>query len=528
MPFESLSFRHTFHFPDIPHRWLPLIYLYDPDLPLFPLFYFHVLRNNILPSTRPRLADRAFGYVEHVRLQDPGVDVDIVVNKNLSIAGSEVFAVPVERELRERFGIANPVTLVDVANCFEAPLDAANVLLVELWHRVVANALDDRLPFGRLWDGVLGLARFVASFNSGGRKGELIQTHYFARRFGVPIQSAAGIPQLDFHLFPTASEFFDGDNPLNDFPQFRNLVRVAELVAQHYGRRVPVAGFELTAFSNPRPGHLNTAELFRIIRDGHIRQALQHSAIDCFNAFGKGPPRTVLYLLMLNDLRHGLLRPAELTSENCGGIYDDLKRISTYQSPKVIELYAQQCFGNIHAMPADIWVSNFLKWPLAVYSRERVRRPFTQIFSHARGLGKVERLIWATAQARKVHSSMCDNAVWCIKKASGQNRSRAANPLGCNICSDVIRNACPAFAAIRRDTVGFNNADPSATFQVFTSASDNITRNQSFVGCSGTSIYDHITDEFSPIDDPSGFAFYPARTHVGGTTMTVEDFVDMY
>lgn len=66
MPFESLSFRHTFHFADIPHRWLPLISLYDPDLPLFPIYYFHLLRNNLTPGARPLITDRAFGYVEHL------------------------------------------------------------------------------------------------------------------------------------------------------------------------------------------------------------------------------------------------------------------------------------------------------------------------------------------------------------------------------------------------------------------------------------------------------------------------------
>ena len=40
MPFESLAFRHTYDFTGFPDRWLPLIHLYDADLPLFPVTIF--------------------------------------------------------------------------------------------------------------------------------------------------------------------------------------------------------------------------------------------------------------------------------------------------------------------------------------------------------------------------------------------------------------------------------------------------------------------------------------------------------
>jgi hypothetical protein len=43
---------------------------------------------------------------------------------------------------------------------------AANPFLAEVWERVVSNHYDGKLPFGRLWDEVLGLARWVASWNS--------------------------------------------------------------------------------------------------------------------------------------------------------------------------------------------------------------------------------------------------------------------------------------------------------------------------------------------------------------------------
>jgi hypothetical protein len=46
MAFESLAYRYTFEIVSFPERWLPLIHLYDPDLPLFPIYYYHVLNES--------------------------------------------------------------------------------------------------------------------------------------------------------------------------------------------------------------------------------------------------------------------------------------------------------------------------------------------------------------------------------------------------------------------------------------------------------------------------------------------------
>ena len=75
MPFEALSEKHEFLIPDFPEEWLPLVYLYDPDLPLFPIYYFHVLDPELAPGHRPSERDRAFGYVHHVNLEPSGLRV---------------------------------------------------------------------------------------------------------------------------------------------------------------------------------------------------------------------------------------------------------------------------------------------------------------------------------------------------------------------------------------------------------------------------------------------------------------------
>ncbi len=529
MAFESLAYRYSFNIPNFPERWLPLIHFYDPDLPLFPIYYFHVLPEGLSENHRPRDSERAFGYIERMNIsENNAAEVTIISNKDLSNRDNDRYLTPVTNEVKERFGVRDPVTADNIQNVFSAPLDRSNRVLSEIWERVVSNAYGNLLPFGRLWDGTLGMARFVASwYSQSGRKGELIQTHYFASRFGVRIQSSGQVPQLDFFLLPTIKELTNSNNPLVSFPEYSKLVRIAREFQQNYCSTINIDGITLSKFRNPFRGKFNTSGIMSILRDACIPQDCRELAIECFNAFGKGPQRTIIFLMLLDDLRQNRLNPSTLTSPQCGSIYDGLRGASTYQSPKAIQIYAQQSFGNPSAMPIDTWIATFLKWPLNVWPIERIPNKYNFVFSLARNLGKVERLLWVTAQARKVHSSACNDALWCMKYSSNR-KPRGANPLACNICLDAIRSCCPAFEQIKDKIISFNNnIQRGATFFVKTSAENNTTPNQSFNSCRGNSIYSEVLDDFSPADEPSGFSSFPTSRHTGNP-LSVEEFVRIY
>lgn len=525
MPFESLSFRVSLPLEGLPDRWIPLIHLYDADLPLFPIYYFHATPSALPSGARPTEIDRVFGYVERINIDTNGnVCAVVVTNKDLDHVCNSAFRTAALASIRDRIGLNDPVTIEDVRNSFtDGELQQANLVLAEIWQRVVARAYGNKLPFGRLWDEVLGLARFVASFRSqSGRKGELIQTHYFARAFGHAIQTGGGIPPTDFYLLPTIGEITDAENPLTAFPQFARLISVAQTFQSSHCDTVAFDGLNLSRFHNPGGGTLNTEKLLALFDGFGFRD--RPIALECFNAFGKGTQRPVLFLLMLADLREGRLQPEALSSPQCGSIYESLG--STYQSPKVIEIYAQQSFGNAHAMPIDTWVETFLKWPLKVRPVDARRGWIRTLFSSATKLGKVERLIWITAQARKVHSSACNDAVWCIKKAS-VGLARGANPLACAVCASAIRSVCPAYISIQDSLVVFNPDHENATFIIETTEHNNTAQSQGFVKCTGTSIYEPISDDFTPADDPQGFAPFPHRDH-HGATMSVAGFVARY
>jgi hypothetical protein len=326
---------------------------------------------------------------------------------------------------------------------------------------------------------------------------------------------------------PTFAEFTDPSNPLSDFPEFRKLIDAADRFRNRFASEL-IAIADGCHFSRYRPsagGKLDTASLMREFDALSFDE--RPAAVEAFNAFGKGPARTVIALLMFSDLRHRRWSPTSLTPTRLADIYWQLT--GSYQSPKVVHIYAQQCCGNRDAIPIDTWIQSFLDWPLKVHPRGRRERDrMRDLFSNSHGLGKAERLLWVAGQARKVHSSACDDALWCLKLSSTR-KPRGANPLACNICA--FRETCPAYAAIAPLRIAFNvdfkERPENVTYAVVTSQESNEIPNQTFHTCFGLPFGMEIEDDFSPKDDATGFAPYPQPGH-DGSPLTVAEFVEKY
>jgi hypothetical protein len=551
MPFEALSSLIHLDFPNVPPEWVPLIFSFDPDLPLFPIQYFHVLATD-LGDERPGIQDRAFGYIRHVSIDVHThiLRAEIVCNKDLSSPANEArFYAAVRVEIAQRLGLADPVILQDILSIFPpaSHFSATISVLTEMWYRVVGHGYGNQLPFGRFWDQVWGLARAYASYRSEtGRKGELIQTHYFAMRFGEEVASAEGFPFVEFRLLPTWQELTDYGNPLNLFPKFQRLVNAALALCE-----LPSFGaFELSNWSyTGLMAGLGGPNLNTIAFMANFVHAVggQHRAslVDCFNAFSKGPIRTITFLMALNDFRQihraiptpvGSALP-RINPPNF--LAPDTAEIAFYlrhqQSKKVMAIYAQQAHANRHAFPMDTWIASILAHPLNIavydYQNGKIRDTATNrqiliaFISAAAQLGKVERLLWIAAQARKIHSPVCDDALWCIKE-SADFWARGANPLACKACNIGIRNACPAYHSIRETLVGFNGSEPNAEFNLVTSHQNNADHGQSFtrsIRQGGVPV-----DEDTATDYASSFAGYPNHGHADGEPMTVEEFIADY
>jgi hypothetical protein len=255
-------------------------------------------------------------------------------------------------------------------------------------------------------------------------------------------------------------------------------------------------------------------------RDSSHRDSL----LENYNAFNRGPQRSVIALMMFSDLRRGKWAPGLFTPQACAEMYVGLE--GSYQAPKVIQLYLQQCFGSLSVLPIDNWIETFVRWPLGFNASKKSYHQ--ELFASCDVWGKAERLIWLAAQSRKVHSSVAANILWCIRYGEPANkkrdgRKRGANPLSCKICDEQIRGVCPAFSSIRQKLISFNQNDKNTTFRITSSGGDNVKPSQLFVRCEGPD----LCDVYSVPDKPAGFQKFPAIGHTGDP-ITVEDFVKLY
>jgi len=529
MAFDSLSHFYNVEVSDFPAEWLPLTYLYDPDLPLFPILYIHVLDPDLPPGHRPGERDRLFGFVHHCNLTDSGLDVTVVINKNLTKAHHHKYVSLLQHEIRSRLGLIDPVTLSDLKGCLRGPLANANSLIEELWYKIIDGSFGKSLPFGPNWDPVFGLVRYVASWNSpGGRKGELIQTHGFCSELGERISTGSDV-HADFYLLPTFTELTDTSNPLNIFPDFADLVRGADEFVHMFCESRVLGKNTFSDFCPAMTGlgtKLKTEMILGAIDS--VSPGYRKALTDAYSSLDRGPQRSIILFMMLHDLRHNLWHPELLDSKANGELYPGLK--SSYQSPKVIQLYAQQCFGNVSVLPKDIWVETFYTWPLN-FRPSKKKLLYQELFQSCDVWGKLERLIWIAAQARKVHSSVCADILWCVrygqpKQGNVAGKMRGANPLACKICELHVRESCPGYGRIKNDIVKFNvkdHADDSPDFAVHTSGGENVTKGQSIVSASGQK----VADIYSTRDRSSTFGLFPTPGH-SGEDISVAEFIERY
>jgi hypothetical protein len=527
MSFESLAETYEFSVSRFPERWLPLTYLYDPDLPLFPIYYFHVLDPALPAGRRPGEADRAYGFVQRITIDGSAAKVVIATNKNLNSPANMGLAAAVELEVSQRLGVVDPVGLHDLEGCFSGALAGANDVLRELWYIAADDIFAKSLPFGSLWDPVFGLARFIASWNSeGGRKGELIQAHYFCKTFGTRITTGRGI-HADFYLLPTFGEFRDLTNPLSLFPQFAELLAAVKQFASNFCERMAVGSLSLSAFRPEKAGFsggLDTEKLLAAYRQ--LSSKYEQPLIELYNAFNRGPSRSVLAVIMIEDLRTDGWNPVSLNRTDAALLYSGIK--DSYQSPKVLHLYAQLCFGNRSVLPIDNWVKTFLRWPLG-FSELKSAASYTSLFNSCAVWGKVERLIWMAAQARKVHASVCESILWCIRYGDAEGHLRGAGPFACKVCNPHFRASCAAYRNISNSEVSFNGfIAANAVYNITTSEKNNTSVGQRFLVCEDTApATKDQRDEYSPKDRAGEFTSFPAPGHDGGP-LKVSRFIDDY
>lgn len=443
----SIKEENTIAIRNIPLQWISLLDLYNTALPQFPLKYVHLNLNskrifgfpvtfNIAKESDNSLT-WSFKFLSNVRLE--GADIDLVTS-----------------ELKHRLGAENSVNRSDIEGCCTEG-NSRKALLLQIWDSFITPVFGGTLPFGRFYDWMYSLARCSAAFipQSGG-KSEWQMMYDFVRHYGEKVSVAETWSFLEFFLLPTYDELLKRD--FHDFPTYGTLQSAIDKFGKRYfTRNFTIEGISLSAVG-PKISDLDGCDirspngmrdLTSFLVDEGVFSMEEKKELDfLIDAFNRLATRALGFIGLTynaspsNDLR-------KWTGERFRQLYTNAEGRTVGVYPKIWGMILQQGFGNPEVVPIDVWIESFFRIPLKIDSKEQFLKTFQRI-------GKLERVLWVTSQARKTNMQTIFDWVWCLKFGTGKTTSeittsaqglREANPLSCLKCP--LKMNCMGYSAIK-------------------------------------------------------------------------------
>ena len=432
---EPIKFESILTIPKVPIQWLSKIELYYPDLLGFPIVYVHIIYNNKV---------RIYGFpalLLPTNIESHYCDLNVIFLCNKNLNQNSQFKEQIINELKNRFGLSNTVTIDDIIS---SPIDPNDVqyskFLEELWNTYCRPSMGESLPYGKLYEELFSIVRFVSAwFPKTGRQSEMRMLYNFLSLYGEKIDIEGNWTFLDFFLLPTYDEFLK--NSMNDFPKFQSLFRLVQKMYKLCFDKCTLLESGIKIFSIPEgKGWGQNMEQFKNkINPLEISKEEKKDIEGLVNVFNRHPGRTTYFIssLMLalqKDYRDWDKKLfIEFSTMKDGG----KKGKGSGISEKVIACVIQQGFGNQEVIPIDTWVKSFHTFVLGIQSKEEFLRRFSK-------MGKLERMIWAISQGRKTNILRFFNILWCIRYGTtGNTELRGANPLSCYRC--FINTICPGY-----------------------------------------------------------------------------------
>jgi len=420
---------------DVPIQWIPMFELYYPDLPQFPIIYIHTFLDN----------NRIYGFPAYVSfdiINDKKCNVNILFLCNEDLERKNKYKSLIIKELKQRFGIEEKISLNDIINCCNGN-KVYEDFFRELWN-YSKKIYGDFIPYGRFYEEIFSIVRFVSAWQpKTGRQSEMRMLYNFLSIFGEEIRILGKWNFLHFYLLPTYQDL-SNDN-LNDFKKFSKLYKIIKKIWEYYytdSKMIMDCRFPSMEQSWPQ----NKEDFIRKVSSKLFEEEIINleeklNLERLVDAFNRHPWRTAffIYSIMISKIKDYKTWDKDFFIE----FYTS--KIGIGNSPKVIACILQQGFKNPEVIPIDTWVQSFYEGALDI----KEKRDFLNKFSN---LGKLERLIWKLSQAKKTNIKVCFNILWCIRFGDiGNNELRGANPIACYECRLVQK--CPGFGGINNKKV---------------------------------------------------------------------------
>ena len=433
---DSLSYQCNILLDNIPVQWGQKFELYYPDLPGFPTVYVHFINDN----------QRVYGFpitANFNQTTDKKGSVEFTFISNVDLDTNLQLKELAKKELENRFGASDKVGWDDVKNSCNGNQQYENFLKL-LW-KPVSEMQGEYLPFGRFYEEIYSIVRFVAAWNpKTGRQSEMRMLYNFVSIFGEHVTVDNKWNHLDFFLLPTYEDVRTEN--FSNFPKFKDLFEAMKIIwNEEFTEETAFKGGVIHSMKGKWPDRKDgfMQEITgRLVSDGKMNSSQKTNIDRLVDMFNRSPPRTSYFVWSIMSIKD--TDYASWSKDDFIKFYLDASK-GVGISPKVVACFLQQGFGKDEFIPIDTWVGAFQEHALGI----KEQKEFFETFSH---LGKIERLIWIASQANKTNIKSFFNTLWCTRFGNNGNKQlRGANPISCYECK--LRPMCPGYDQISQNNV---------------------------------------------------------------------------
>lgn len=443
---EKIKYSSEIEIDNVPVKWLPKIELFYPDLPGFPIVYVHTIIDNT----------RIYGFPVTMKAQkykNNGTCNVIFLfysNINLNVSENSKFREIVRTELKNRIGISDPVTKQDIIDASPQKYKSFLSSLFDICSNIYGNIL----PFGRFYEEIYSIIRFVAAFSpKTGRQSEMRMLYNFLSTFGEKISiDNKEIPQwnfLEFYLLPIYKDVREQN--FTKFSKFETLYKSMYKVWKlDYTQIVKIDDIVFKAIPHAweqNKEKFTKSKLVPWVKDTNIDfnngdKYQIELLIDAFNRFSWRACFFIWSIMTIMNTDYNLWNKVFFEKFYNAGIKGC--------SEKVVACFIQQGFANSNVIPIDTWIDTFYRFALGIDNKD-------DFFSQFNNLGKLERLIWLTSQANKTNIREYMELLWCQRYGTnGNGEFRKQNPLACYECK--LNKVCIGFQKIETSFVYVTDA----------------------------------------------------------------------
>lgn len=432
---DPIKFESEIKIENFPLEWVPKIELYYPDLPQYPITYIHLIHKT----------KRVYGFISSTSCEVQGDSclLKILFLSNCNIDKDSELKSIVKKEIEERLGFSHKISVSDIISYCKGNKQYIT-FFKDLW-TYVSKCFGDQIPYGKFYEEMYSMVRFVSAWQpKTGRQSEMRMLYNFMSIFGEEIQIEGKWDFLHFFLIPNYQDAKSKNYEL--FPKFKSLFgSITKMWNLFYTNKQNVQGITIHSMDKSWPQDKDTfmAKVTDpLYQKGKLTKAEVQDIDRLVDAFNRHSWRAAFYiwsLMTIYDKDYYTWDKAFFNE------FYVSKKSGVGMSPKVVACFLQQGFTNDEIIPIDIWIESFYEMALGIGSKQEFFESFDK-------LGKIERLIWLTAQAKKTNMKVFFDMLWCLRYGvTGNSELRGPNPIGCYEC--VLRSTCPSFDKIKDSSV---------------------------------------------------------------------------